>query len=160
MIRAGEFLTYSVDASAAGTFTIGFRVANPGAAKTITVSVNGVPSTLTVPATGSFANWQTATLPGVNLNAGLQARVVTPGEHAVGDLADLIVVAMSRSSGEPLLALAQASLVQSVGQVPVLIISDRPFDPSPTDGISYLAFPFQVEELRSTVMGLLVPSAT
>ena len=96
----------------------------------------------------------------VNLNAGLQARVVTPGEHAVGDLADLIVVAMSRSSGEPLLALAQASLVQSVGQVPVLIISDRPFDPSPTDGISYLAFPFQVEELRSTVMGLLVPSAT
>ena len=94
----------------------------------------------------------------VNLNAGLQARVVTPGEHAVGDLADLIVVAMSRSSGEPLLALAQASLVQSVGQVPVLIISDRPFDPSPTDGISYLAFPFQVEELRSTVMGLLLPS--
>ena len=96
----------------------------------------------------------------LSLNAGLQARVVTPGEDAAADLADLIVVAMSRSSGEPLLALAQASLVHYVGQVPVLIISDRPFDPSPDDGISYLAFPFQVEELRSAVMGLLLPSVT
>lgn len=91
----------------------------------------------------------------LNLNAGLNARVLAPDDQDETDHADMIVIAMSRSFGEPLLALAQASLVQCVGQVPVLIISDRPFDPSPADGISYLAFPFQVEELRSTVMGLL-----
>jgi hypothetical protein len=94
----------------------------------------------------------------VNLNAGLQARVLAPEDHAATNHADLIVVAMSRSSGEPLLALAQASLVHCVGQVPVLIISDRPFDPSPAEGISYLAFPFQVEDLRSTVTRLLEAS--
>ncbi len=69
-IRAGEFLTYSVDAAEADTFTIGFRVANPGAAKTVTVCVNGAPRTLTIPTTGSWITWQTATLTGVSLNAG------------------------------------------------------------------------------------------
>ncbi len=69
-IRAGEFLTYSVDSAAAGTYSVSFRVANPGAAKPVTFSVNGNPVTLTIPATGSFNTWQTVTLSGISLNAG------------------------------------------------------------------------------------------
>ncbi|WP_148208228.1 carbohydrate-binding protein [Methanosphaerula palustris] len=69
-IRAGEFLTYSVDTTEAGTFDIGFCVANPGSTKTVIVYVNGAPRTLTIPATGSWITWQTATLTGVSMNAG------------------------------------------------------------------------------------------
>jgi hypothetical protein len=81
-IRAGESLTYSVDAAAAGTYSIGFRVANPGAARTVTVSVNGAARSLTVPATGSFRTWQTAALTGVNLNAGRNAVRIDTGTAA------------------------------------------------------------------------------
>ncbi len=69
-IRAGEFLQYSVDAGAAGTYAVSFRVANPGGPKPVTVHVNGGAHLLTVPATGSFGAWQTVTLPGVPLDAG------------------------------------------------------------------------------------------
>jgi hypothetical protein len=69
-IRAGEYLEYSVDAASAGTYTATFRVANAGAAKTVTVYVNGVPKTLTIPATGSFATWQNSALSGIGLKAG------------------------------------------------------------------------------------------
>ncbi len=54
--------TYSVDANSAEQLPHAFRVANPGPAKTVTVRVNGVAETLTVPSTGSFCSWQTATL--------------------------------------------------------------------------------------------------
>ena len=81
-IRAGEFLTYSVDSAAAGTYNIQFRVANPGAAKTVTVSVNGAAKSLTIPATGGFTKWQTATLTGVSLNAGRNIVKVDMGSAA------------------------------------------------------------------------------
>ena len=81
-IRAGEFLTYSVDSTTAATFDVKFRIANPGAAKTVTVSVNGAARSLTIPATGSFGNWQTATLPGVSLNAGRNIVKVDMGTAA------------------------------------------------------------------------------
>ena len=81
-IRAGEFLTYSVDSTTAATFDVKFRIANPGAAKTVTVSVNGAPRSLTIPATGSFGNWQTVTLTGVSLNAGRNIVKVDMGTAA------------------------------------------------------------------------------
>ncbi len=56
-------LEYSVDTSSANNYHIGFRVANPGPAKAVTVRINGgAPKTLAIPATGSFSSWQTATL--------------------------------------------------------------------------------------------------
>ena len=81
-IRAGEFLTYTVASAAAGTYTIEFRVANPGAAKTVTVSVNGEAKTLTIPSTGGFQNWQTVPLTGVNLNSGGNLVRVSMGSAA------------------------------------------------------------------------------
>ena len=81
-IRAGEFLTYSVDTTGASTFNINFRVANPSVAKTVTVSVNGASRTLTIPVTGSFATWQTTTLTGVSLNAGRNIVKVDMGTAA------------------------------------------------------------------------------
>ena len=62
-VRPGEYLQYSVDTNSANNYHIGFRVANPGPAKTATVRINGgAPRTLAIPATGSFATWQTVTL--------------------------------------------------------------------------------------------------
>ena len=81
-IRAGEYLEYSVDATAARAFDIGFRVANAGPAKTVTVRVNGAARTLTIPVTGGLQAWQTATLAGVNLAAGRNLVRVEMGSAA------------------------------------------------------------------------------
>lgn len=69
-IRPGEHLEYTVAAQSAASYQVAFRVANPGPAKTVTVRVNGVAKTLAIPSTGSFATWQTATLPAGWLPAG------------------------------------------------------------------------------------------
>ena len=72
----------------------------------------------------------------------------------VGDC-DLIVVATSSPTSEPVVALAKASLTERVGQVPLLIISDRPFDPDLDARIVHLDFPFSLGELHSAVQELL-----
>ena len=42
---------------------------------------------------------------------------------------DMIVVATSLSTSEPVVMLAQAALTQQIGHIPLLIVSDRPFAP-------------------------------
>ena len=73
---------------------------------------------------------------------------------AAGDC-DLIIVATSSPTSEPVVALAKASLVGRIGQVPLLIISDRPFDSDVDEQIAHLDFPFRVSELLKAVQGLL-----
>jgi len=73
---------------------------------------------------------------------------------SVGDC-DLIIVATSSPTSEPVVALAKASLTDRVGQVPLLIISDRPFDPDLDARIVHLGFPFTLGELHSAVQELL-----
>jgi hypothetical protein len=68
---------------------------------------------------------------------------------------DLIIVATSSPTSEPVVALARASLTQRIGQVPLLIISDRPFDPDMDERIAHLDFPFHVSELHKAVQALL-----
>jgi hypothetical protein len=68
---------------------------------------------------------------------------------------DLIIVATSSPTSEPVVALAKASLTERVGQVPLLIISDRPFDPDLDAQIAHLDFPFSLGELHSAVQELL-----
>jgi hypothetical protein len=75
-------------------------------------------------------------------------------EAQVGDL-DLMVVAVSLPSSEPVVALAAASLSKKIGQVPLLIISDRPFYPHPNDKIFHLNFPFDLDGLPEKVQGIL-----
>jgi DNA-binding response OmpR family regulator len=68
---------------------------------------------------------------------------------------DLIIVATSSPTSEPVVALAKASLTDRVGQVPLLIISDRPFDSDLDARIVHLDFPFTLGELHSAVQDLL-----
>jgi hypothetical protein len=72
----------------------------------------------------------------------------------VGDF-DMIVVAMSSPTSEPVVALARASLAGRIGQVPLLIISDRPFHSDPDDQIIHLDFPFDIDGLRAKVKEIL-----
>ena len=69
--------------------------------------------------------------------------------------ADLIVVAMSSPASEPVVALSRASLGGRIGQVPILIISDRPFDSRSDDRIIHLDFPFDISRLRGKVAEIL-----
>jgi DNA-binding response OmpR family regulator len=68
---------------------------------------------------------------------------------------DLIIVATVSPTGDPLSILSKASLLGRVGEVPVLIISERPSSPESDDRITYLNFPFDMDELTYTVRGIL-----
>jgi hypothetical protein len=68
---------------------------------------------------------------------------------------DLMVVAMSSPSSEPVVALARASLTKYIGRIPMLIISDRPFDSKPGERIIHLDFPFDIEGLYDKVEEIL-----
>jgi PKD repeat protein len=59
-IRAGEYLKYSIDTTAAGNFTLTLRAANPDAtAKAVKVSVDGTPVTqVSIGGTGAFTTYQ------------------------------------------------------------------------------------------------------
>jgi DNA-binding response OmpR family regulator len=82
----------------------------------------------------------------------------SPGQRGsqaeVGDF-DLIVVAMSSPTNEPIVALARASLAGRIGQVPLLIISDRPFHSDPDDQIIHLDFPLVIDGLHDKVKEIL-----
>lgn len=70
---------------------------------------------------------------------------------------DLIVVAISSAHSEPLVALFHAALIGQIGRVPLLIISDRKFEPCLEGQIFHLDFPFESAALRRTVQSLLAP---
>ena len=72
----------------------------------------------------------------------------------LGDF-DMIVVAMSLPTSEPVVALARASLAGRIGQVPLLIISDRPFHSDLDDQIIHLDFPFDIDGLHDKVKEIL-----
>jgi hypothetical protein len=67
----------------------------------------------------------------------------------------LIIVAASLPSSEPVVALARASLAARIGEVPLLIISDRPFPPDPVDRIAHLDFPFDIGGLHNSIQDIL-----
>ena len=98
----------------------------------------------------------------LNLDGGLEIEVVklasSPGKGKspaeVGEF-DLIVVAMSSPTSEPVVALAKASLAEYIGQVPLLIISDRLFRSDPDAQIIHLDFPFDIDQLQAQVRELL-----
>lgn len=92
---------------------------------------------------------------------GVEIARLTPGslkqrrrQTENGDF-DLIVLAVSLPASEPVVALARASLADRIGRVPLLIISDRPFDSDPDDRITHLYFPFDIDRLHNKVRELL-----
>jgi hypothetical protein len=70
--RPGEWLTYTVNVGASGTYTLSVRVANMGTGATFRVEVDGTDRTgaRSVPDTGGWDIWQTITVPGIELTAG------------------------------------------------------------------------------------------
>jgi len=104
---AGEWLNYTVDVAAAGTYDIGFRVASSGTGGTFHLEVNGAnkTGTLSVPNTGGWQKWTQVTKTGVALAAGQQVwRLVmdTNGSSgAVGNFNYLRATATAASSTTP-----------------------------------------------------------
>jgi hypothetical protein len=83
------------------------------------------------------------------------AHVPVQGEVGSGMAPDLIVLALGATPVEPLAALAHASLLDRVGRVPLLIVSNRWTQPDPTSSIYRLGFPFDVRELARAVHRIL-----
>ncbi len=71
-IETGEWLKYSVSVSQSGYYDINFNVAAQNAGGKILIKINGVsqPSQVSVPATGGYQNWQTASASNVLIPAG------------------------------------------------------------------------------------------
>jgi PKD repeat protein len=73
-IVAGEWLEYTIDVAAAGTYQLRFRTARaPAGSSTLRVLVDGVDKTgnVTVPRTVGWQTWTTVTKAGVSLEAGI-----------------------------------------------------------------------------------------
>jgi hypothetical protein len=71
-VKAGEWLEYTVDVAAAGTFNFAARVASYKPGGTFHVEVDGADKTgtLTVPSSGGWQSWTTVTKSGVAMTAG------------------------------------------------------------------------------------------
>lgn len=70
--QAGEWLNYTVNVAAAGTYRIDMRVANPAAGATFHIEVDGtnVSGTLGVPNTAGWQRWTTVSARRVTFSAG------------------------------------------------------------------------------------------
>ena len=102
---AGEWLKYSVNVAAAGTYDLEFRVASGGAGGSFHLEANGVDLTgpVNVPSTGGWQTWSTVRRSGVNLAAGAQVwRLVMDANGpstAVGNVDHIRVVAATGGGG-------------------------------------------------------------
>ena len=67
----------------------------------------------------------------------------------------LIIVAPIPPINDPMSMLSRTSLLNRVGQVPVLVISEQPSRPESDDKITYLNFPFDMDDLTDTVADIL-----
>ena len=101
----GEWLRYTVNVAAAGTYKLEFRVAAISAGGRFHLEVNGtnVTGSLTVPNTGGWQSWTTVTKTGVTLPAGQQSWILVidsagPG-GIVGNLNNIRAVAESGGAG-------------------------------------------------------------
>ncbi len=68
---------------------------------------------------------------------------------------DLIIVATLSSTRDPVSILAKLTGCGRDAEIPALIISERPSRPASEDKITYLNFPFDLDELNSTVQAIL-----
>jgi glucose/arabinose dehydrogenase len=73
-MAAGEWLVYTVDVAAAGSYTVEARVAANGAGGTFHIEMNGVNVTgaMSIPNTGGWQLWTTVVKSAVSLQAGRQ----------------------------------------------------------------------------------------
>ena len=104
---ASEWLAYTVNVGAAGTYDIEARVASNGTGGTFHIEINGVDRTgpLSVPNTGGWQTWATIRKTGLSLSAGQQVwRVVLDSNGSttvLGNLNYFRVVSTSGTSNQP-----------------------------------------------------------
>jgi DNA-binding NarL/FixJ family response regulator len=68
---------------------------------------------------------------------------------------DLIILATLSPAAEPLSMLSELPQPCREAETPVLIISEQPSRPESDDKITFLNFPFDLDELNHTVMAIL-----
>jgi glucosylceramidase len=91
-MTAGEWLVYTVDTAATGTYTIDARVAANGSGGTFHIEVNGtaIAGPFVIPNTNGWQNWTTLSQTGVRLDAGRQTlRVVLDANGPNGTFGNL-----------------------------------------------------------------------
>ena len=73
---------------------------------------------------------------------------------------DLVVLALGSSRREPVVALTKTSLTQIIGRIPLVVISNRRFEPARDIPIYHLDFPFDVRDLRAKVNQVMFAEST
>jgi len=99
---ATEWLNYTVTVAAAGTYSIGVRVASNGAGGVFHIEVDGVDKTgpMSVPNTSGWQAWKTIYKAGVSLNAGQQVwRLVMDTNGSTGAVGNFNWIAVSQAFG-------------------------------------------------------------
>ena len=72
-LGVGSYMNYNVNVSTAGSFKVDLRIASPNNGSQLQIkSGSTVLTTMTLPNTGGWQNWQTVTTPSFNLPAGAQ----------------------------------------------------------------------------------------
>ena len=87
--KAGEWVQYTVNATAAGSYRLEARVANSGSGARFRIIVDGSDRTgaVDVPNTGGWQSWQTLSLPAISLSAGQHVvRVVFENVSSTGSV--------------------------------------------------------------------------
>lgn len=77
-----------------------------------------------------------------------------------GATADLVMVASAALTSDPFTMLSDAGLLALVGETPILILSERPTRAETGDRITYLNFPFDMDQLTATIQAILNKRST
>ena len=91
-VRAGEWLAYTVNVAAAGTYNFSFRLASRGTGGSAHLAVDGVNVSggIALPDTGGWTLWQTFTKSGVSLPSGTHVlKLVFDSNGSGGTVADI-----------------------------------------------------------------------
>lgn len=101
-IAPGEWLKYTVNVTAAGTYDLEFRVASSGTGGTFHLEVNGVAITgpLSVPNTEGWQTWTTVTKTGVTLSAGPQVWTLVMDSDTEGVVGNFNYIALVSPTGD------------------------------------------------------------
>jgi hypothetical protein len=100
-MQAGEWLRYTVNVAAEGTYDVAMRVASSGNGGTFHIEFDGVDKTgpIPVPNTGGWQVWQTVTVSGIGLKAGQQVmRIVLDANASPGSVGNINSMTFSTSS--------------------------------------------------------------
>lgn len=80
-------------------------------------------------------------------------------DRLLADSVDLLIVATVAPNNDPMAVLSKAALLNQVGIMPVLVISEQPSRPESADKITYLNFPFDLDQLTLVVKAMLRESS-